>query len=121
LRGWSLLGVSVAEVAEEIDLPLAVGKELGIEFFSASKPDMGPQSNPRGACGQDEVGGLQGTVAEGVLVRLAVLFPTKLGADIRLGKELGEECSLEFGVQAMMTVTGAAMVLSTLPGPKKLA
>src|SRR6267142_1349244 len=25
-------GVAVAEVAEEIDLPLAVGKELGIEF-----------------------------------------------------------------------------------------
>jgi len=38
--------VSIAQVAEKIDLPLAVRKKCRIQFLGV-EPDIGPQSNPK--------------------------------------------------------------------------
>jgi hypothetical protein len=45
VSGIELAAIAVAEIAEEVDLPFAVGKILSVHF-AASKPDIGPQSSP---------------------------------------------------------------------------
>ena len=53
-----LAGVSITEVADEIDLPLAVGKEFGVEFIGVETGHR-PAVQSQSARGEDEVGGLQ--------------------------------------------------------------
>ena len=67
-----LAWVSITQVAEKIHLPLAVRKEYRIQFIcieTGHRPAVQSQS----ACGQDEVSGLQGAVAEGGLVNEGLL------------------------------------------------
>src|SRR4029077_7516992 len=83
-----LAGVSIAEIADKVDLPLAVWKECRIQF---SCVEAGHRSavQSQSACGQDEVRGLQRTVAEGVLFNERFISD-KVRAHVRLWKELGK-------------------------------
>src|SRR5882724_4933305 len=62
-----LVRVSIAQVAEKIDLPLAVGKKCRIQFLGVEAGHR-PAVQSQSACSQDEVCRLQRTVAEGVLL-----------------------------------------------------
>jgi hypothetical protein len=83
-----LARISIAQVAEKIDLPLAVRKELCIQFI---RVETGHRSavQSQSACGQDEVSGLQRAVAEGVLLNQRFISD-EVGAHIKLRKELGK-------------------------------
>jgi AcrR family transcriptional regulator len=83
-----LVWVSIAQVAEEIDLPLAVGKECRIQFISVETGHR-PAVQSQSACGQDEVCGLQRAVAEGVLLNQRFIS-YEVGSDVRMWKELGK-------------------------------
>src|SRR6266852_6387127 len=83
-----LAWVSVAQVAEKIDLPLAVRKEFRIEFVRV-KAGHRSAIQPQSARGQDEISSLQRTVAEGGLLNQG-LVADKVGAHISLWKELGK-------------------------------
>jgi hypothetical protein len=80
-----LAWVSIAQVAEKIDLPLAARKEFRIQLICV---ETGHRSavHSQSACGQDEVCGLQGTVTEGVLLNERFISD-KVGTDISLWKE----------------------------------
>src|SRR6266852_6113776 len=80
--------VCITEVATKICFPLAVRKELRIEFIrveAGHRPAIQPQSARR----QDEICGLQGAIAEGSLVNQG-LVPDKIGTHIVLRKKLGK-------------------------------
>src|SRR5260370_4141954 len=86
---WEELAwVSIAQVAEKVDLPLAVGKEFRIQFVCVETRQRSA-IQAQGARGQDEVSGLQRTVAEGSLVNQG-LVPNKVGAHVSVWKELGK-------------------------------
>ena len=80
--------VSIAQVAEEIDLPLPVRKECRIQFASVETGHR-PAVQSKSACGQDEVSSLQGAVAEGVLLNQRFISD-EVGAHISLRKEPGK-------------------------------
>src|SRR5216683_1580196 len=80
--------VSIAQVAEKIDLPLAVGKECRIQFVSVEAGHR-PAVQSQSACGKNEVCGLQRAVAEGVLLNQRFIS-NEVGADIRVWKEPGK-------------------------------
>src|SRR6266478_2468412 len=90
-----LARVSIAQVAEKIDLPLAVWKKCRIQFLCV---ETGHRSavQSQSARGQDEVCCLQRAVAEGVLLNQRFISD-KVGADIRMWKEPGKVL-VEFGV-----------------------
>src|SRR6266446_2195415 len=83
-----LAWVSITQVAEEIDLPLTVRKECRIQFVCIETGHR-PAVQSQGACGQNEVRGLQRAVAEGVLLNQRFISD-EVGADIRMWKELGK-------------------------------
>src|SRR6266849_1290083 len=83
-----LARVSIAQVADKIDLPVAVRKELRIQFVRVETGHR-PAVQSQSARGQDEVSGLQGTVAEGGLVNKGMVAD-KIGAHIKLRKEPGK-------------------------------
>ena len=90
-----LIVVSIAQVAEKIDLPLAVGEKLRVQLIGVETGHR-PAIQSQSACGQDEVCGLQRTVAEGGLVNKGVVADKKR-AHIELRKEPGK-ILVEFGV-----------------------
>src|SRR5258708_33008862 len=83
-----LARVSIAQVAEKIHFPLAVRKECRIQFVSVETGHR-PAVQSQSACGQDEVSGLQRTVAEGVLLNQRFISD-EVGADVGMWKELGK-------------------------------
>src|SRR6266849_8081669 len=80
--------VSVAEVADKICFPLAVRKEFRIEFIRVEAGHR-PAIQPQSARSQDEIGSLQGAIAEGSFVNQG-LVPDKIGTHIVLRKKLGK-------------------------------
>src|SRR5260370_16657215 len=92
---------------------LPSGKNAAFNL-AASKPDIGPQSNPKGRGGRIKYADCSELLRK-AFSSVRGLFPTKYERMSACGKSLGR-CSWNSVSQAMITVTGAAMVLSTLPG-----
>src|SRR5258708_20573072 len=83
-----LVWVSIAQVTEKIHFPLAVGKECRIQLVSVETGHR-PAGQSESACGQDEVRGLQLSVAQPVLLNQRFVSD-EVRADISLRKEPGK-------------------------------
>src|SRR5580704_55531 len=83
-----LAWVSIAQVADKIDPPLAIGKECRLQLVSVETGHR-PAVQSQSARGQDEVCGLQGTVPKGVLLNQRFISG-EVRADIRLRKKPGK-------------------------------
>jgi len=83
-----LARISIAEIADKVDLPLAVWKECRIQFVGV---ETGHRSavQSQSACGQDEVCGLEGTVPKGILLNQRFIS-REIGMHVRLRKEPGK-------------------------------
>ena len=80
VTGVNLALVSIAEVAEEVNFPLTIGKKFCIEFVRV-EPGHRPAIQPQSTRGKDEVRGLQRTIAEGGLVNQGFV-PDEVGARV---------------------------------------
>lgn len=85
IAGTKLGLVAVAEVAEEVSFPFAVGEELRVEF-GLIEARHGTAVEAEGAGGENEVCGLEGRVAEGRFVDEG-LIADEVGAEIGLRGE----------------------------------
>ena len=95
VAGKQFFGIAIAEVAEEIGFPFAVGKELGIDLL-AVESGHGAAVEPEGAGGEDKIGALQGAIAEGGVMTMCRISGEH-GTHIARGEKL-EQLFVERGI-----------------------